>query len=71
MTEPHVIGNEVEHQAEAAFLQTLAEPGQRGIAAEALVNHISSDCEAGSGNIVVSQIGERFPKFPPPLWVTP
>ena len=34
MTEPHVIGDEIEHQLEAALLQPLAQPGQRGIAAE-------------------------------------
>ena len=36
MIEPHVIRDEIEHQSQAALAEPLAQPGQRGIAAEIL-----------------------------------
>ena len=36
MIEPHVIGDEIEHQPQAALAEPLAQPGQRRIAAEIL-----------------------------------
>ena len=34
MVQSHVVGDEIEHQLQSAFLQPLAQAGQRGVAAK-------------------------------------
>ena len=46
MAEAHVIGNEVQHEPQATSLETLAQPGEGGIAAESGVYGVAGDGEA-------------------------
>ena len=53
-----MVGNEIEHELEAAFLQTLTQPGEGGVAAEIVMHRITGDREAGAGDVLLTQIGQ-------------
>ena len=62
MPEAHVVGHEIEHQPQAALVETMAEPGQRGVAAQLLVDRVAGDREAGAADVVVGQVRQAFPE---------
>ena len=69
MIEAHVIGDEIEHQLQAALLQSFAEAGQGGVAAEVLVDRVAGDREAGAGDVFLAQVRQRLLEFVPPLGI--
>ena len=71
VAEPHVIGDEIEHEFQAALLETIAHSRQRCIAAKGSVNVVSGDGETGAGDVLVGKVWERFVKFPAPFGVAP
>ena len=66
---PHVVRDKIEHQSQAAPAETLAKPGQRGIAPEILVNLIGGDRETGPGDVVFAQVRQCLPEFAAPLGI--
>ena len=58
-----VVGHEVQHQAQAAAREPLAQARQRRIAAEVVVNGIGGDGERRSGDVLVAQIGQHATTF--------
>ena len=63
MIDGRVIRHEVEHQAEAALGQPLAEPGQPGLAADGLVDRVRGDGEPGPADVLLAQVGQRRLEF--------
>ena len=66
-----VVGDEVEHQPQAAVAEPLAEPGQGGVAAQGRMHRVAGDGEPGAGDVLVAQVGQRLLELPPPLGVAP
>ena len=62
-----MIGDEIEHQPQAALPEPLAQPGQGRIAAEILMHRVAGDREAGAGDVLLAQVRQRLLKFPAPL----
>jgi hypothetical protein len=69
MVRRHVVGNEVEHEAQAALTEAFAEPGEGRIAAEVRVNGVSGDGEAGALDVLVPEVGQRLFELVPPFRV--
>ena len=69
MTEPHVIGDEIEHESQAALAEPLAQSGQRGVAAEILVHRIAGDRETGAGDVLLAQVRQRLLELAAPLGI--
>ena len=63
----HVVRDEVEHEAQAAALQTLAEPGERLVAAEVLVDAVVADREARAADVVLTEVGQDAAVLGEPL----
>ena len=69
MIRRHVVGDEVEHQLQAALAQPLAQAGQRRVAAEVAMHGVAGDREAGAGDVLVAQVGQRLLELAAPLRV--
>ena len=65
----HVVGDEVEHQLQAATLHSLPEPGESRVAAEVGVHGVAGDREAGAGDVVVDEVRERLVKLAAPFGI--
>ncbi len=61
--EPRVVGDEIEHQPQAALAEPLAQAGQRGVAAEILVHRVAGDREPGAGDVFLAQVRQRLLEF--------
>ena len=62
-----VVGDEVEHQPQAARAEPLAQPGQRRVAAEVGMHGVAGDREAGAGDVLLAQVRQRLLELLPPL----
>ena len=71
MPQAHMVGHEVQHQPQAAGLQSLSEPRQCDISAQSPVDRIVRDGEPRAENVLVRQVGQGFLEFPLPLGVAP
>ena len=69
MIQAGVVGDEVEHQPQAARAEPLAQAGQRRVAAQLLVHGVAGDGEPGAGDVLLAQVGQRLLKLPAPLRV--
>ncbi len=69
MPEAHVVGNEIEHEFEASFLQAFTQPGEGGVATQILMHRITGDRKAGAGDIILLQVGQGFVKLAPPFGI--
>ena len=69
MTEPHVIGHEVEHELQASLAEPLAQAGQRGVPAKILMHRVTGDGEAGTGDVFLAQVRQRFLELAAPLGI--
>ena len=67
----HVVRDEVEDQAQATALQARAEPGERLVPAEVLVDPVVPDGEAGAADVFLAEVGEDAPVLGEPLGVRP
>ena len=56
----HVVRNEIEHQPQTALLQTLAQPGQRGIASQSGVHDVAGDRKSGTRDVLLAQVRQRL-----------
>ncbi len=56
-----VIGHEVEQEAEVAAREPLAQPRQRRVSAEVVVDGVGGDGERRSGDVLVAQVGQHAP----------
>ena len=63
----HVVGNEVEHQLQAALLQSLAQARQRRVAAQIAMDGVARDGEPGAADVVVPEVRQRLLELAPPL----
>ena len=66
-----VIRDEVEHEPKAALPESVAQPGQRRIAAEARVHGVAGDGEPGAGDVVLGEVRQRLLELLPPLGTLP
>ncbi len=69
VVEPHMIRDKIEHQSQTAPAEPFAKPGQRGIAAEILVNVIGGDRETGPGDVLFAQVRQRLLELAAPLGI--
>ena len=69
--ERRVVGDEVEHQLQAAVPEPVAEPGEGLVAAQGGMRRIAGDREPGARDILVAQVGQRRLELPPPFGVGP
>ena len=66
MPQPHVIGDEIEHQLEAPLY---AQTCQGRVAAQSFMYRVTGNGEARAGDILVGQVRQRLFEFPSPLRV--
>src|SRR5262245_58589174 len=71
MIQTGMVRHKVEHQLETALLEPFAQSSQGFIAAERLMNRVTGDGEARTGDVILAQVGQRFLKLAPPLGVVP
>ena len=64
-----MIGDEVEHQPQAALLQPLAQPSECRSAAEIFMHGVTGDGEAGAGDVFFAQVRQGLLEFLSPLWI--
>src|SRR6476620_12476786 len=69
MAEAHMVRHEIEHQSEATLFQSRSQTSECCIAPQRFMHGIASNGEAGAGDVVVGQIGERFVEFAKPFRV--
>ena len=69
MIQAGVVGNEIEQQAQTTSTKTLAQAGERRIAAQIGMHRVAGDRETGAGDVFLSQVRQGFVKFPAPLGV--
>jgi hypothetical protein len=67
--ETRVIGNEIEHQANAACPQSATQASQCPVAAESFVCGVAGDGKSGPGDVLFSEIGQRVLELATPLGV--
>ena len=63
----HVVRDEVEDEAQAPALQASAEPGERLVPAEVLVDAVVTDREAGAADVLLAEVGQDAPVLGKPL----
>ena len=51
-----VIGDKVEHQPQPALAQAFAQPRQRRIPAQLIVDRVARDGETGTGDVFFTQV---------------
>ena len=66
-----VIRDEVEHEPKAALPESVAQPGQRRVPAEARVHRVAGNGEAGSGDVLLTEVGQGLLELLPPPGVLP
>ena len=69
MVQRGVIRDEVQHEAETALPEALAQPGQRRIAAQARMHGVAGDGEPGAGDVLLAEVRQGLLELPPPLGV--
>ena len=67
----HVVRDEVEDEAQATTLQARAEPGERLVPAEVLVDPVVPDREAGAADVFLAEVGEDAAVLGEPLGLRP
>ena len=65
----HVVRDEVEDEAQAATLQAPAEPGERLVPAEVLVDPVVPDREAGAADVFLAEVGKDAAVLGEPLGI--
>ena len=63
MVERGVVGHEIEHEAQAALLQSLANARERAIAAQRRRRRIADNRETRAGDVFLTQIRQRLLEF--------
>ena len=53
----HVVGDEIEHQLQSVFAQSLTQAGQRGVPPEILLDRVPGNCETRAGDVFFAQVG--------------
>src|SRR5262249_15488808 len=71
MAEAHMIWDEIEHELEAALLESLAQPGEGTVAAKVGVDRVTGNSETRTGDVFVAQIRQRLAKFFAPFGIAP
>jgi hypothetical protein len=69
MIRRRVIGDEIEHQPQAAIPEALTDPRQCGVAAQTGMHCVARDRESRAGDVLLAQIGQRLLKLVTPLRV--
>src|SRR5262249_33632215 len=69
MTKSHVIRHKIEHETQVALAKPLTKPGQGPIAAESLMDGVSSNGKSRAGDVLLAQVRQNLLKFSPPLGV--
>ena len=69
MIRGHVVGDKIEHQLQAAFLQSLPQSGERRGAAQIAMHGVALDGEPGAGDVLVPEIRQRFGELATPLGI--
>ncbi len=67
----HVVRDEVEDEAQAPALEAPAEPGERLVSAEVLVDPVVPDREAGAADVCLAKVGEDAVVLGEPLGLRP
>src|SRR5262249_23933826 len=65
--EPHMVGDKIEHQSQAALTQSFAQPEKRLISPKFFVHGISGDRKTRAGDVFLSQVRQRLLELTAPL----
>jgi hypothetical protein len=69
VVQTHVIGDEIEHQPQAARPKPITKATKGRIPAQGLIHGVAGDREPGSRDVLFLEIRESFLEFPPPFRV--
>jgi hypothetical protein len=71
MIQARVVGHEIKQQPQAAHTEALAQPAERGIASELIVDDVAGNREPRARDVLLAKVRQRLFEFASPFRVGP